>query len=87
MVLVVFLVSSLLASLARLLFFDAATPKKIAKNIRKVLRIQKKALPLHTQLSDSALQQTLGYGVMVTLQILVLSFLVRVRVSQQQVFY
>ena len=26
----------------------------------------------------------LGYGVMVTLQILVLSFLVRVRVSQQQ---
>ena len=28
----------------------------------------------------------LGYGVMVTLQILVLSFLVRVRVSQQQTF-
>ena len=29
------------------------------------------------------LMRTLGYGVMVTLQILVLSFLVRVRVSQQ----
>lgn len=28
------------------------------------------------------LQATLGYGVMVTLQILVLSFLVRIRVSQ-----
>ena len=30
------------------------------------------------------MQRTLGYGVMVTLQILVLSFLVRVRVPQQQ---
>ena len=30
------------------------------------------------------LQRKLGYGVMVTLQILVLPFLVRVRVSQQQ---
>ena len=29
-------------------------------------------------------QLTLGYGVMVTLQILVLSFLVRVRVPQQK---
>ncbi len=31
-----------------------------------------------------AIRSTLGYGVMVTLQILVLSFLVRVRVSQQK---
>ena len=30
---------------------------------------------------------TMGYGVMVTLQILVLSFLVRVRVSQQRAFF
>ena len=29
----------------------------------------------------------MGYGVMVTLQILVLSFLVRVRVSQQRAFF
>ena len=32
----------------------------------------------------ASLFRTLGYGVMVTLQILVLSFLVRVRVSQQR---
>ena len=31
----------------------------------------------------TAFEQTLGYGVMVTLQILVLPFLVRVRVAQQ----
>ena len=36
-----------------------------------------------TTVSDIA-KQTLGYGVMVTLQILVLPFLVRVRVSQQE---
>ena len=38
--------------------------------------IQKKAVPLHPQI------RRLGYGVMVTLQILVLPFLVRVRVPQ-----
>ena len=49
--------------------------------------IQEKALPLHPQLKEqgcSEWQLTLGYGVMVTLQILVLSFLVRVRVPQQK---
>ena len=41
--------------------------------------IQKKAVPLHPQI------RILGYGVMVTLQILVLPFLVRVRVPQPKV--
>ena len=40
--------------------------------------IQKKAVPLHPQI------RILGYGVMVTLQILVLPFLVRVRVAQHR---
>ena len=46
--------------------------------------IQKKVVPLHPQLRNNMLEiaMILGYGVMVTLQILVLSFLVRVRVSQ-----
>ena len=46
--------------------------------------IQKKVVPLHPQLRNNVLEiaMILGYGVMVTLQILVLSFLVRVRVSQ-----
>ena len=38
---------------------------------------------LCTRNSEIDLQPTLGYGVMVTLQILVLSFMVRVRVPQQ----
>ena len=42
----------------------------------KDLSLQKKSVPLHCK---SAI---LGYGVMVTLQILVLPFLVRVRVAQ-----
>ena len=46
--------------------------------------IQKKVVPLHSQLRNQPdeVAMILGYGVMVTLQILVLSFLVRVRVSQ-----
>ena len=46
--------------------------------------IQKKVVPLHSQLRNQPVEvaMILGYGVMVTLQILVLSFLVRVRVSQ-----
>ena len=46
--------------------------------------IQKNVVPLHPQLRNNMLEiaMILGYGVMVTLQILVLSFLVRVRVSQ-----
>lgn len=49
------------------------------------LVVQEKAVPLHSQTRKCKfrLQKTLGYGVMVTLQILVLSFLVRIRVSQQ----
>ena len=53
--------------------------------------IQKNVVPLHPQLRNNMLEvaMILGYGVMVTLQILVLSFLVRVRVSQLhlQVFF
>ena len=53
--------------------------------------IQKKVVPLHSQLRNQPdeVAMILGYGVMVTLQILVLSFLVRVRVSQLhlQVFF
>ena len=44
--------------------------------------ITKNALTLQTQLGNCA--NVLGYGVMVTLQILVLPFLVRVRVAQPQ---
>ena len=57
----------------------------LEKKAPKVLRFQKNALSLHSQSDDKA-GATLGYGVMVTLQILVLSFLVRVRVSQQRGF-
>ncbi len=48
------------------------------------MEVQKKVVPLQPQMRNklSRLQRTLGYGVMVTLQILVLSFLVRIRVSQ-----
>ena len=54
------------------------------KKCRKILVIQKKVVPLHSQLRNQPVEvaMILGYGVMVTLQILVLSFLVRVRVSQ-----
>lgn len=49
----------------------------------KILRFQKKRLPLHRNSElEILIAHKLGYGVMVTLQILVLSFLVRVRVSQ-----
>ena len=48
--------------------------------------VQRNALPLQAKIGSKADEsiETLGYGVMVTLQILVLSFLVRVRVSQQK---
>ena len=47
--------------------------------------VQRNALPLHAKIGSKADEsiEILGYGVMVTLQILVLSFLVRIRVSQQ----
>ena len=55
------------------------------KNAEKFCWFRKKHY-LCTRNSEMTLQQqnnkTMGYGVMVTLQILVLSFLVRVRVSQ-----
>ena len=55
------------------------------KNYPKVLPIQKKDVPLqpHLDIMGWTSARALGYGVMVTLQILVLSFLVRVRVPQQ----
>ena len=51
----------------------------------KVLVVRKKAVPLHPQNRNEDVFNCMivGYGVMVTLQILVLSFLVRVRVPQQ----
>ena len=57
------------------------------KKLWKLFVVQKKVVPLHSQSSNKGCNKknkTLGYGVMVTLQILVLSFLVRVRVSQQR---
>ena len=52
-------------------------------NNKKVLVVYKKVVPLHPQNRTRMFDcKTLGYGVMVTLQILVLSFLVRVRVPQ-----
>ncbi len=70
----------LLSSLKTLLF-----PFFFKKN-PKILAQSKKSPYLCTRISTENELQTskLGYGVMVTLQILVLSFLVRVRVPQQQ---
>ena len=50
------------------------------KKTRFFLLFPKKVLPLHPQFRNCNLP--LGYGVMVTLQILVLPFLVRIRVPQ-----
>ena len=56
------------------------------KKLQKVLEIQEKVVPLHPQSRKRQLDaKELGYGVMVTLQILVLPFLVRVRVPQPKV--
>ena len=59
------------------------------KNPQKVWRIQKNSVPLHSHLrnhlqASRVKLRKLGYGVMVTLQILVLPFLVRVRIPQQR---
>ena len=51
------------------------------KKRQKVWRVTEKSVPLHSQFRNEVVNK-LGYGVMVTLQILVLSFLVRVRVPQ-----
>ena len=52
---------------------------------RKILVVREKVVPLHPQNRNNEFlsNKILGYGVMVTLQILVLPFLVRVRVPQQ----
>ena len=49
------------------------------KNIRFLFAIKKKSVSLQPQKGNKV---PLGYGVMVTLQILVLSFLVRIQVAQ-----
>ena len=51
---------------------------------RKILVVREKVVPLHRVFEKRGTK--LGYGVMVTLQILVLSFLVRVRVPQLESF-
>ena len=55
------------------------------KKSRFFLVVQKKCVSLQPQAGQErpAANTSLGYGVMVTLQILVLPFLVRVRVPQQ----
>ena len=45
----------------------------------------KNVVPLHRQIKNDGRSLILGYGVMVTQQILVLFFLVRVRVAQLHV--
>ena len=52
--------------------------------LQKILVVQEKVVPLHPQnrTREFLSKNILGYGVMVTLQILVLPFLVRVRVPQ-----
>ena len=54
--------------------------------LQKILVVQEKVVPLHPQnrTREFSSKNILGYGVMVTLQILVLPFLVRVRVPQQK---
>ena len=68
-----------------------AKNKRKEKNLRffinfplKILVVQEKVVPLHPQNRTREFwsNNILGYGVMVTLQILVLPFLVRVRVPQ-----
>ena len=44
---------------------------------------KKKVVPLQRQTKNDSVHVTLGYGVMVTQQILVLLFLVRIQVAQQ----
>ena len=53
----------------------------LKKSLDKIWWVRKNLLPLHSQFGNAV--ATVGYGVMVTLQILVLSFLVRVRVPQR----
>ena len=58
--------------------FSRCFLKKHQKNLEGSIKVRTFANAIRE------LQTTLGYGVMVTLQILVLSFLVRVRVSQRR---
>ena len=57
--------------------------KDLAKKVGETFGGFEKTRYLCTRNSEMNMQGTLGYGVMVTLQILVLSFMVRVRVPQQ----
>ncbi len=50
----------------------------------KMFVCSKNVVPLHRQIKNDGRSLILGYGVMVTQQILVLFFLVRVRVAQQR---
>ena len=58
-------------------FFSVIASKKY----RKYLQVPKNSVPLQPQNQSDI---SLGYGVMVTLQILVLSFLVRIQVAQRK---
>ena len=60
--------------------------KNMQKKQLKILVVQEKIVPLHSQNKSkrSFFIRFLGYGVTVTLQILVLPFLVRIRVPQQK---
>ena len=51
----------------------------------KMFVCSKNVVPLHRQIKNDGRSLILGYGVMVTQQILVLFFLVRVRVAQLHV--
>ena len=64
-------------NLEKIGYFDKKIPKKFWRFKKKHYLCTRK-----TEQGCSEWQLTLGYGVMVTLQILVLSFLVRVRVPQ-----
>ncbi len=57
---------------------------KNEKKLPKYLEVTRKSYTFAVEIKSMIVLISLGYGVMVTLQILVLPFLVRVRVSQQK---
>ena len=61
--------------MTKVIFFE----KKFRKNLHGSQKLRNFA----SQIRNKDVSRLLGYGVMVTLQILVLRFLVRVRVSQR----
>ena len=64
--------------MTKVIFFE----KKFRKNLHGSQKLRNFA----SQIRNKDVSRLLGYGVMVTLQILVLPFLVRVRVSQLKAF-